>query len=228
MVLDNRCDKDLAFMLRYENVAWYEDGKVRILDRRVYPKEEFVYCSSHIEVAKAIKDMVTQSAGPFTAAPMGLALAAFECKDKSKDEQIEYLKNAAISLYSARPTTKMRMKILVEEALKNAFLAIEEGRDACDAIVSSVIDMNNQRYYEIDRIAKHLTKKIENGSKVLTYCFAETILGMLGRNLKEQGKEVSFYCCETRPYFQGSRLTASCLFDMGFDVTVITLSLIHI
>ena len=32
-----RADKDLAFILRYENVAWYEDGKVRILDRRIYP-----------------------------------------------------------------------------------------------------------------------------------------------------------------------------------------------
>ena len=29
-----RADHDLAFMLRYENVAWYEDGAVRILDRR--------------------------------------------------------------------------------------------------------------------------------------------------------------------------------------------------
>ena len=53
-----RADKDLAFMLKYENVAWYEDGKVRVLDRRVYPaKVEFVICESTQEVAKAIKDM---------------------------------------------------------------------------------------------------------------------------------------------------------------------------
>lgn len=29
-----RMDNDLAFMLKYENVAWYEDGMVKILDRR--------------------------------------------------------------------------------------------------------------------------------------------------------------------------------------------------
>ena len=29
-------------------------------------------------------------------------------------------------------------------------------------------------------------------------------------------------CAETRPYFQGSRLTASVSYDMGFDTTVIT------
>mgnify|MGYP002730485702 FL=1 len=50
-----RADKDLAFLLRYENVAWFEDGEVRILDRRIYPaKVEFVTCRTHQEVARAI------------------------------------------------------------------------------------------------------------------------------------------------------------------------------
>ena len=31
-----RADKGLAFMMQYENVAWYDSGEVRILDRRVY------------------------------------------------------------------------------------------------------------------------------------------------------------------------------------------------
>ena len=43
-----RADKDLAFMLQYENVAWYEKGIVKILDRRIYPlKTEFVTCHTH-------------------------------------------------------------------------------------------------------------------------------------------------------------------------------------
>ena len=70
-----RQDAGLAFMLQYENIAWYDNGEVRILDRRIYPaKTEFVVCKTHVEVAKAITDMVTQSAGPFTAAPMGMAM----------------------------------------------------------------------------------------------------------------------------------------------------------
>ena len=64
-----RADEGLAFLLQYENVAWYDAGEVRILDRRVYPaKTEFVTCRTHGEVAQAIRDMVTQSAGPYTAA----------------------------------------------------------------------------------------------------------------------------------------------------------------
>jgi len=91
-----RKDEGLAFMLRYENVAWYEDGKVRILDRRVYPtKVEYVTCLTHEEVAQAIHDMVTQSAGPYTAAGMGMALAAYECRNMNSKDMWEYLKKAA-------------------------------------------------------------------------------------------------------------------------------------
>ena len=40
-----RADKDLAFMLQYENVAWYDAGEVRILATRIYPaKNEVVRC----------------------------------------------------------------------------------------------------------------------------------------------------------------------------------------
>ena len=116
-----RADKDLAFLLRYENVAWFENGEVRILDRRVYPaKVEFVTCRTHGEVAQAITDMVTQSAGPYTAVPMGMALAAWECRGKTAAEQMEYLKAAAYTISHARPTTQKRMGLLCDICLKEA------------------------------------------------------------------------------------------------------------
>ena len=56
----DRQDKGLAFMLQYENVAWFDGKVVRILDRRVYPtKVEFVTCETHQAVTRAIADMVT-------------------------------------------------------------------------------------------------------------------------------------------------------------------------
>ena len=39
---------------------------------------------------------------------------------------------------------------------------------------------------------------------------------------RERRKRIHLYCPETRPYFQGARLTATVAHDMGFDVTVIT------
>ena len=218
-----RQDYDLAPILKYENIAWFEDGKVRILDRRVYPvKKEFVYCESYEEVAKAIKDMVTQSAGPYTAAPMGMALAAYSCKDMKQADQLAYLNKAADVIANARPTTAKRMRIMVDKCLETAKQALEAGENTADAIVARTIEMNDERYANIDRIAKHLVEKFPNHGHVMTYCWAETIVGMMLRNCREQGKEIKLFCPETRPYFQGARLTATCIKDMGFDVTVIT------
>ena len=108
---DTRADKGLAFMLQYENVAWYDAGTVKILDRRVYPRNvEFVTCRTHVEVMQAIRDMVTQSAGPYTAAGMGMALAAWECREKPEKEQLAFLQQAAACIADARPTTKKRME----------------------------------------------------------------------------------------------------------------------
>ena len=141
-----RADKDLAFLLRYENVAWFEDGEVRILDRRIYPaKVEFVTCRTHQEVARAITDMVTQSAGPYTAAPMGMALAAWECRGKSADEQMEYLKKAAYTISHARPTTQKRMTLLCDICLKEAERALSAGENVAEAIKNKTIELNNVR-----------------------------------------------------------------------------------
>ena len=116
-----RQDDRLGFLLRYENVAWYEDGAVKILDRRVYPtKTEFVVCKNHKEVAQAISDMVTQSAGPYTAASMGMALAAYEARDMPSDKKWHYLKQAAYILSTARPTTAERMWQITEGCLEAA------------------------------------------------------------------------------------------------------------
>lgn len=53
--MEARADAGLAYMLQYEHVAWYEDGAVRILDRRVYPtKVEYVTCRDHVAVMQAI------------------------------------------------------------------------------------------------------------------------------------------------------------------------------
>ena len=218
-----RQDYDMPFMLRYENVAWYEDGEVRILDRRVYPKEiRFEICRTHKEVAKAIKDMVTQSAGPYTAAGMGMALAAYEARDLKGEDLLNFLEDAAETISTARPTTSTRLKKVTRGSIEAAKRAMESGDDVVEALFQESINSLNRRYSAMNEVAKYLCDLIPDGGKVLTQCFAETIIGTMTRTLKDQGKDVKFYCTETRPYYQGARLTATCISEMGFDTTVIT------
>lgn len=219
----DRPDKDLAFLLRYENIAWYEDGAVRILDRRCYPRTvAFVTCTHYGEVRDAIRNMVTQSAGPYTAAAMGMALAAYECRDKSEAEQRAFLTEAADCIAHARPTTAKRMERICGLMLDAAEEAWAGGAPVPEAIKRRAIGVNNARYRKIAKIATHLVDRFPENGTILTQCFAETIVGMMLKEAKARGKRLRIFCPETRPYFQGARLTATVCYEMGFDVTVIT------
>lgn len=218
-----RADENLAFMLQYENVAWYEDGKVRILDRRIYPaKVEFVTCLKHEEVAQAIADMVTQSAGPYLAAGMGMALAAYECRNKTGEEAEQYLEKAADTLSHARPTTAARMEAITEKCRQVGIEALKKGERMDEAVFLHTLDEINQKYFRLEKSAQYLVELFPDKGTVLTQCFGETIVGMMLKVIRKRGKDMKVMCAETRPYFQGARLTASVAYDQGFDVTVIT------
>lgn len=229
-----RIDKDLAFLLRFENIAWFDivddnaskkRGRVRILDRRVYPMSiTYVDCYHHKEVATAIKHMVTQSGGPLLAVTMGMVLAAYETKGMTREETLAYLKKAALSLGHARPTTASRMLHLTEKAYRLAKSEPWEDHKTLIALLqANAISEATLRYQKFFKVATYLAKKVPPQGTVMTYCFAETVIGMLCLILKKENKRgVKFICPETRPFLQGARLTASVIYEMGFKVHVIT------
>ena len=221
-----RADEGMAFLLRYENVAWYEDGQVRILDRRIYPiRTEYVVCKRHEEVAEAIADMVTQSGGPYTAAAMGMALAAHEAEGKREKGLMDYMEQAAYTLSHARPTTVEKMKRVAEGSMAVVKKAVESGECGAAltrALADYAVERIDKNYQSYGLVAKHLADQIPQDGTVMTQCFAETIIGSVLKECRARGNEIHMICPETRPYFQGARLTASVACDMGFDVTVIT------
>lgn len=220
-----RIDQNLAFMLQFENVAWFEDGQVKILDRRIYPREiSYVVCQSYEEVIKAIQDMVTQSGGPYSAASMGMVLACFEAQDLSKEEMISWMETAAKKIANARPTTSTRMKKIVDDAVaimkESVWLTNEE---LLEIMQQYAIDEATDRYSSVKEVGSRLADLIPKDGVVMTQCFADAVIGFIIERLKETGNTgVSFITPETRPFLQGARLTASVIQDMGFEVHVIT------
>lgn len=216
-----RMDQGMPFLLRYENVAWYEDGKVRILDRRVYPREvRFEVCETYQEVVRAIADMVTQSAGPYTAVGMGMALAAYQARDRA--DQNAFLRQAAYDLAHARPTTANRYGKITFRCAEVAEAALAAGRDPAAAIVDDTLASLNRRYGTMQVVGDALADLIPEGGTILTQCYGETIIGTLIRAARRSGKTFRVFCAETRPFLQGARLTASCFAQAGFDTTVLT------
>jgi methylthioribose-1-phosphate isomerase len=76
-------------------------------------------------------------------------------------------------------------------------------------------------------------ERVPDGAVVLTHCNAGALatggygsaLGVV-RAARDQGKQVRVVACETRPVLQGARLTAWELARDGFDVTLVTDSMV--
>jgi len=213
-------DEGMPFLLQYDNVARYDatTNTVVILDRRCYPiRTEFVVCKTVEEVAHAVRDMVTQSLGPYVAVAQGMVLAAHEANNDT-----EFLKKAAYTLSHARPTTSATMERHVNKMCSVACQAIADGKD-CQAVLSSyVLRWLDTSYESARKSAANVVKLLPDTCRILTQCFADTYIAFTLLLAKQAGKKISLICPETRPFLQGARLTASCAHDLGIPVTVIT------
>lgn len=218
----HRMDDNMPFLLRYENVAWYDSGKVRILDRRVFPEVHFVECSTYREVRQAVADMVTQSTGPYAAVAMGMVLAAKQSENLGVGEREAFLRLAADELAHARPTTSNRYALITGKCLEAGLYALKAGRDPVSDTFDCALETMNERYGRMQLVGDELLKLIPEGGAILTQCYGETIIGTLIRAAKREGKSFRVICAETRPYMQGARLTSACFAEMGFDTTVAT------
>jgi methylthioribose-1-phosphate isomerase len=219
----SRPDDGLAFMLKYENVAWYQDGVVRILDRRVYPRKvEFVICKNYKEVAQAIAEMVTQSGGPWMAAQQAMVMTAYQVQDQPRERARAILKEAASSVTRARPTTSKRMATVVQRVFEHAEAVLDAGEAVGPSTEKFVGERLDETYGQARTIGENVVNLLPDKVTILTQCFAEALIGFTLLVCQERGKDVSLICPETRPYLQGARLTASVAHDMGVPVTVVT------
>jgi len=69
--------------------------------------------------------------------------------------------------------------------------------------------------------AQEASALFEDGDVILTHCNVSGLLPLIGEFCRKQKKHINFFTTETRPYFQGSRLTAWELQRAGFKVTII-------
>jgi methylthioribose-1-phosphate isomerase len=191
---------------------YFKDGKLYLLDQRKLPfVKEYVECSSIHDVAKCIKDMVVRGAPAIgVAASYGVAMGIME---GFSFEDIYKL------LISTRPTAKNLAWALYE--MRKLIDAGLPPIDAAKKIHEDDVAINK-------KIGKNGHELIREGFNILTHCNAGLLAtGGFGTALgviyaaKEAGKRFSVYVDETRPYLQGSRLTAFELMENGVDCTLI-------
>lgn len=211
-------------------IEW-KDDRVILLDQRLLPLQEvYITCDDYKAVADAIKSMVIRGAPAIgVAAAMGVALGGLGIGVKTFDEFFARLNRICETIEATRPTAvnlfwgTNRMKQVCLDSQHLPIPALQQRlKDEAIKIYHEDIETNRL-------IGKNGATLFNDGDRVLTHCNAGalatagfgTALGVLYA-ATESGKTLTVIADETRPYLQGSRLTAWELDRHGIDVTVIT------
>lgn len=213
----------------------WEKGKVIILDQRSLPSEEiYITTDRYKDVVKAIKDMIIRGAPAIgIAAAFGIAIGARELIGhrgiREKDSFIKELDRIFAEFASSRPTAV------------NLFWAIERMRGIVhnnvhlqpeaimELLENEAVTIYNEDLNACKRIGYFGKGLIQDGFRILTHCNAGglatagygTAIGVI-RAAFEEGKRIFVYVDETRPFLQGSRLTAWELNKASIPYCVIT------
>ena len=212
-----------------KTLEWTNAG-VRFIDQTKLPTEEvYVTCKNYEEVAEAIRTMIVRGAPAIgVAAAMGVALGAQQSQATTMPEFEREFDAICNVLAGTRPTAV------------NLFWAIRRMRDKFEQLrtlpiekVKAELVAEAQRMLVEDIAAneamgRHGAVLLPASGAVLTHCNAGalatagygTALGVI-RAAVASGKKLSVFADETRPFLQGSRLTAWELMKDGIPTTLI-------
>ncbi|MCS7096762.1 MAG: ribose 1,5-bisphosphate isomerase [Nitrososphaerota archaeon] len=156
-----------------------------------------------------------------------IAIAAMEAIDEyarhtkagSREEFLKELYLVKEMLFATRETEP-----LMRNALRFVISRVEENGEKNMEELVKVVHAASKQFLSIleesrERIAEFGSRRIRDGSVILTHCHSSTVTYML-RRAKEKGKSFEVFCTETRPFLQG-RITARELVEAGIRTTLI-------
>jgi len=190
-----------------ESIVRLDDNAVVVLDQRRLPDEEVeLRCASAAEVADAIRTLAVRGAPSIgVAAGYGLALAAQHGEDVDRAYEV---------LVSSRPTAV------------NLRWALDALRD--DPTPERARALHEEEVARCRRMGQHAAALLPAGARLLTHCNTGGLatggygsaLGAV-RAAWDRGLVEHVWVDETRPLFQGERLTAWELETLGIPFSVI-------
>jgi methylthioribose-1-phosphate isomerase len=197
----------------FSPLFWPVDLKkdtISVLDETRLPQRlVYLKIKNYREACQAIKTMKTRAIGQVLLVFYTFLLHVRRIKDEKK--LLPTLALIAKNLNATRPT--LPFKFLTD-------IVLGWGKEP------SRVEKNIMGFLELlkaNRIkqAQEASELFKDGDVVLTHCNVSGLLPLMGELCRKQKKRLSFFVTETRPYFQGSRLTAWELKQASFNVTII-------
>lgn len=210
------------------SIKW-NNNRLKILNQQKLPLEvEYIALETLEDVYDAIITLKVRGAPAIgITASYGLAAAAQYYETNSLEDFHQLLNKDALYLAESRPTA-----VNLVWALERLRVAVEHAETVQEAKKQLLEEADN--IYEEDKascraIGEFALSLLEDYTKVMTICNAGTIAtAKYGTALApfhlgaEKGRQFQVFACETRPVFQGARLTVWELQQSGVDVTLIT------
>ena len=213
-----------------QTLEWTDQG-VRFIDQTRLPSEEiYVTCTTHEQVADVIRNMVVRGAPAIgVAAAMGIALGVNNSKAESTGDLERDFDQVCDLIGKTRPTAVNLFWAIRRMQEKFDRIRIHPIPQIKQALVEEAQSMHAQDIAANQAMGRHGAALMPSAGGVLTHCNAGalatagygTALGVI-RAAVEQGKKIHVYADETRPFLQGSRLTAWELVKDGIPTTVIS------
>ena len=213
-----------------QTLEWTDSG-VRFIDQTKLPVEEvYVTAKTHTEVADVIRNMVVRGAPAIgVAAAMGIAVGVKNSKAANIEDFADEFEQICEAIRQTRPTAVNLFWAI--RRMQEKFAAVR-GRSISEikkALIEEAKRMHAEDIAANQAMGRHGATLMPASGGVLTHCNAGalatagygTALGVI-RAAVEQGKKIHVYADETRPFLQGSRLTAWELMKDGIPTTVIS------
>jgi methylthioribose-1-phosphate isomerase len=213
-----------------QTLEWTDKG-VRFLDQTKLPTEEtYVTATTYQQVADVIRNMVVRGAPAIgVAAAMGIALGVQNSMAETVGDLKKDFDQICRAIGETRPTAVNLFWAIRRMQGKFEMLRIRPMPQIKQALVDEAQCMHAEDIAANQAMGRHGATLMPSSGGVLTHCNAGalatagygTALGVI-RAAVEQGKKIHVYADETRPFLQGSRLTAWELMKDGIPTTVIS------
>jgi methylthioribose-1-phosphate isomerase len=213
-----------------QTLEWTEQG-VRFIDQTKLPTEEtYLVCKTHAQVADAIRTMVVRGAPAIgVAAALGIALGVKDSQAESFSELKRELDEICDNMGKTRPTAVNLFWAIGRMQGKFEGLRSRPIAQIKQEMIEEATRMHAEDIAANQAMGRHGATLMPSEGGVLTHCNAGalatagygTALGVI-RAAVEAGKKIHVYADETRPFLQGSRLTAWELMKDGIPTTVIS------
>lgn len=190
-----------------------------VLDETQLPQKlHYIKVKNTKQAVAVIRQMKTRAFGQFLVV-LNTFLLELHGETHGHASLQRRIENTAAALNASRPTFPFSevTSIVVGWATVGARHAWPLQDFLKKNINGFLMGIRMKRLQRVEQIAE----VIKDGDSILTHCNVSGELAMAAQICREQNKDVHFFATETRPYFQGAKLTCWELQRAGAKVTLV-------